>query len=170
VRRYTAFGFTLESAVDLPELPSSSRAPDWWITRESGQPPEFPATLLGAETVCDGVMVRSYSYGDALRLVFDDTGTFDVRPVARRIAWYPGSNTSDAAIRADLLGRVIAFAAHADGHLTLHASAVSIDGRGIALVGPKHAGKSTLALALVREGARLLTDDLLVVRMGRTGG
>jgi hypothetical protein len=59
----------------------------------------------------------------------------------------------------------MALAAHADGHLTLHASAVSVAGRAIALVGPKHAGKSTLALALVRKGARLLTDDTLVVRL-----
>jgi hypothetical protein len=159
VPRYSAFGFTLESAVDLPELATSSRSPDWWITRERGQAPEIPATFLGAETVYDGVMVRSYSSGDALRLEFDDTGTFDVRPAARLIAWYPGSNTSETAIRADLLGRVVAFAAHADGHMTLHASAVSINGRAIAFLGPKHAGKSTLALALVREGARLLTDD-----------
>jgi hypothetical protein len=156
--------------VELLELATSSRPPDWWITREGGQPPAISATLLGEETVYDAVVVRSYSDGDVLRLEFDDTGTFDIRPATRRVAWYPGANTSEAAIRADLLGRVIAFAAHADGHLTLHASAVSIDGRAIAFVGPKHAGKSTLALALVREGARLLTDDLLVVRMGRTSG
>ncbi len=68
-------------------------------------------------------------------------------------------------MRADLLGRVMALAAHADGRLTLHASAVSVAGRAVAFVGPKHAGKSTLALALVRKGARLLTDDTLVVRL-----
>jgi hypothetical protein len=59
----------------------------------------------------------------------------------------------------------MALAAHVDGHVALHASAVSIDGRAVAFLGPKHAGKSTLALALVRAGARLLTDDTLIVRL-----
>jgi hypothetical protein len=90
---------------------------------------------------------------------------FDVRPRDREIVWYPGPLPTEAAVRADVLGRVMALAAHADGHLTLHASAVSVAGRAVAVVGPKHAGKSTLALALVRKGARLLTDDTLVVRL-----
>lgn len=164
-RRYSAFGLTLESAVDLPELSPSSRAPDWSIIREARPAPELRATPLGAEFVYDGVMVRSYANGDVVRLQFDDTGAFDINPATRVIAWYPGPNTAEAAVRADLLGRVIAFAAHAEGSLTLHASAVSIGGKAIAFVGQKHAGKSTLALALVRAGARLLTDDLLIVRL-----
>jgi hypothetical protein len=104
-----------------------------------------------------------------MRLAFDDTGTFDVLRAERLIVWYPGPSESAAAVRADLLGRVIALAAHVDGALALHASAVSIDGRAIAFIGPKHAGKSTLALSLVQAGARLLTDDTLVVRLDVDG-
>jgi len=37
-------------------------------------------------------------------------------------------------------------------------------------VGPKGVGKSTLAFALVRRGARLITDDTLIVRFDATGG
>jgi hypothetical protein len=101
----------------------------------------------------------------AARLTFDDTGTFDVLADERRIAWYPGPAATDAAVRADLLGRVMALAAHADGRFALHASAVSIDGRAVAFLGPKHAGKSTLAFALVQRGARLVADDALVIRL-----
>jgi len=36
-------------------------------------------------------------------------------------------------------------------------------------VGPKGVGKSTLAFALVRQGARLVTDDTLIVRFDATG-
>jgi hypothetical protein len=45
----------------------------------------------------------------------------------------------------------------------LHGSAVAVDGRAIALVGGRGAGKSTTAYALVREGATLVADDLTVL-------
>jgi hypothetical protein len=113
--------------------------------------------------------VRAFASATSFRLIFDDTGRFDVVASEKRITWYPGACATAAAVRADLLGRVIAMAAHATGALTLHASAVSIEGQGpIALLGPKHAGKSTLALALVNAArAAAATDDTLVVRIGR---
>ena len=40
---------------------------------------------------------------------------------------------------------------------------MTIDGGAIGLVAPKRHGKSTLALALVRSGGRLLTDDTLPI-------
>jgi hypothetical protein len=55
------------------------------------------------------------------------------------------------------------------GILGTHAAAVSIGDRAIVLAGPSGAGKSTLTLALLREGARLLTDELtLIDRDGST--
>jgi hypothetical protein len=42
---------------------------------------------------------------------------------------------------------------------------VSIEDRVVAFLGPKHAGKSTLAMALVQRGARLVTDDTLAVQV-----
>ncbi len=45
--------------------------------------------------------------------------------------------------------------------LFVHAGVVAVDGRAIVLPGLSRAGKSTLVLALLREGARLLSDELL---------
>jgi hypothetical protein len=165
--RYGAFGFTLESSIAFPELQQAEVGDtiDWRIRVASTEPVDSPVTLLGSECVYGDVHVRSYASETTLRIAFDDTGVFDVCPSDREIVWYPGRLPTLAAVRADVLGRVVALAAHADGHLTLHASAVSIAGRAVAMIGPKHAGKSTLALALVRKGARLLTDDTLVVRI-----
>jgi hypothetical protein len=124
-----------------------------------------PCERIGSEIVQGDVSVEAFTAGTAFRLTFDDTGTFDVSADDRTIVWYPGPAASDAAVRADLLGRVMALAAHADGRFALHASAVSIDGHAVAFLGPKHVGKSTLALALVRQGARLVADDSVVVRL-----
>lgn len=53
--------------------------------------------------------------------------------------------------------------------LTLHASCVAVDGRGLLILGPSGAGKSALALQLMAHGARLVADDrcLVVLRDGR---
>lgn len=41
----------------------------------------------------------------------------------------------------------------------LHASCVSVDGRGLLILGPTGAGKSTLAIRMVALGAALVSDD-----------
>lgn len=46
------------------------------------------------------------------------------------------------------------------GYTCLHAAVVTVGDRVIAVSGPSGAGKSTTALALVRSGARLVTDDV----------
>ena len=55
------------------------------------------------------------------------------------------------------------------GHLLLHASAVTRDGRAVALAGPAGAGKSTSALHLVEHGLRFVSNDRLLVRSGAGG-
>lgn len=64
-----------------------------------------------------------------------------------------------------LLGQVLPFAALVAGREILHASAVVIDGRAVALAGVSGAGKSTVALELCRRGATFLADDVLALRV-----
>jgi HPr kinase/phosphorylase len=47
--------------------------------------------------------------------------------------------------------------------ITIHATTVSLDGRGVILRGPSGSGKSDLALRLVNEGALLVADDQTVL-------
>src|SRR5262245_31285452 len=50
------------------------------------------------------------------------------------------------------------------GHLLLHASGVSWNGRTAALAGPPGAGKSTASLQLVEQGFRFLSNDRVLAR------
>lgn len=51
----------------------------------------------------------------------------------------------------------------ASSGLLLHAAAIDIGGRALVLCGPSGAGKTTLTLALVARGLRLLTEEVVLI-------
>jgi hypothetical protein len=65
--------------------------------------------------------------------------------------------------RALLMGPVQAILWHQRGLLPLHASAVGVKGKAIAIAGDSGVGKSTLAAALERQGHPVLADDISIV-------
>jgi hypothetical protein len=81
----------------------------------------------------------------------------------REITIEPEFGVDPIDIRALLSGPVQAVLWHQRGLLPLHANAVVINGRAVALAGHSAAGKSTLAAVLVAQGHRMMTDDICVV-------
>jgi hypothetical protein len=67
-----------------------------------------------------------------------------------------------------LVNFILSSWAEVNGILTLHASAVVLDGHAVAFSAASHAGKSSLATAFVRSGCPFITDDLLGVRYDET--
>ncbi|NNM83229.1 MAG: hypothetical protein HKL98_11595 [Burkholderiales bacterium] len=65
-----------------------------------------------------------------------------------------------------LLGTAFGVLLHQRNSLILHASAVSFQGRAIALCGPSGVGKSTLSAALCQSGCSFISDDVSVVSFG----
>lgn len=63
------------------------------------------------------------------------------------------------------VGRVLAHR----GHLVLHAAVLVIKGQAVLIAGPTGSGKTTLCLAALRAGASVVTDDLVLVRVGASG-
>jgi hypothetical protein len=81
----------------------------------------------------------------------------------REITVDPEPGVDPAGIRAVLSGPVQAVLWHQRGLLPLHANAVVINGRAVALAGHSAAGKSTLAAILMARGHRMMTDDICIV-------
>ena len=63
-----------------------------------------------------------------------------------------------------LLGPVFSVVLSHRGLTCLHAAVLQVHGRVVALAGSKGAGKSTTALALLRAGASVVSDDVAVLR------
>jgi hypothetical protein len=69
-----------------------------------------------------------------------------------------------------LLDTGLVTASLARGFDALHASAVTFGGMAVAVAGPRGAGKTTLMAALLRRGALLLADDVVVLESQTDGG
>lgn len=170
---YYVFGGRLRSQLEFPDL---SRAPDRkppyreFLVDESGPP--RPIQLLGTNEMAPEWIYKLHRLDDGLLLEYGAVGSFRIDKHGWRLIWYPDAGSEiDPDIllemaRAILLGPVMALALHQSGAICLHGSAVTIGGRAVAFVAPKHHGKSTLALALTAAGARLVTDDLVAIEIG----
>ncbi|HKT85559.1 MAG TPA: serine kinase [Novosphingobium sp.] len=150
---YRAFGLSIRSDIELPELwPASFERADvriWTVpTRSDFPPPGAPGDFLFGEN--ESFML--WPPVGAFRVV--GNGTILVEPA-------PGAEA--ALLAFPLLGPVFAVLLQARGALVLHGSALRIAGLGIGFLGDKGAGKSTTASALIAAGHRLLTDDVLAI-------
>lgn len=63
-----------------------------------------------------------------------------------------------------ILGPIIALVLHSKNFLTLHASCASLDGKAVAFMGDKGAGKSTIMAATIAAGHQLVADDIAALR------
>lgn len=167
VYRYSVFGGSFESTLDFPELPSvvADGPADYQLVEVDALPAVDGWRQCGSSPVEEGVECRMFQSpdGSTFRLVFDDTGAFEVDRDGRRLRWCAPEAVDRVRARKDVLGRVFAVLFHRRGVPTLHGSAVEFDGAGLCFLAPKFHGKSTTAAALVDAGGTLLADDLVVL-------
>lgn len=79
---------------------------------------------------------------------------------------YPHADPDIAAVLAG--GTVLAFVLSMRGAPVLHASAIQVGNQAVAFVGASGMGKSTSATLMCADGAKLITDDLLVLDLDST--
>ncbi len=166
---YQVFGHCLASEIPFPELRTMDpQSPRWIFNLMSREEVSSGGVFLGEESLYGEVSARLYRHPSGHRIEVDDTGVYDVTAERDQIRWGPNAPPWWDFGRGHLLGRVLSTVMHFSGMLVLHGSAVLTKDGVIAFLGPKGAGKSTLALALTSAGARFVTDDTLAVAMGST--
>src|SRR5690242_13445968 len=104
--------------------------------------------------VLDGMYYR-FSYADETEFLVDRAGT----EVWAR--WSAPLTLVDTAT--DLLGPVMGFVMLRRGVVCLHASAIAVDDKAIALLGPAGAGKSTTAAAFSNRGYSIMAEDVVTL-------
>lgn len=123
------------------------------LTSSKERPDElFPGDAKFTIAEHEGGRFFHLSYGDGTHFVIDQYAT--------RLWGEPGPGLSFDDLCVYLVGPVMGFVLRQRGLTCLHASALTINGRAIALVGPAGAGKSTTAAALALRGWPVLCEDV----------
>lgn len=158
---YQAYGLSIHSDLELPELIVSRRNSDPAdVTIRSGSV-EHPSDVPH-----DDMCLRNFP-GEAI-LYWPDIGTFQINE-GREIIIDRKPEVSDSALRLYVLGSGFGVLLHQRGYLVLHASAVAINGVAVAFLGDKGWGKSTLSAALYARSHPLLSDDLVTITNDKDG-
>lgn len=147
---YQAYGLEVRSQVELPELYAGQSGCDIAISVAQDFSP--------AEIVNNAVSGFEVA-GDVATYYNKTCGVIEVRG-GSEIVVAPIANVDEQLLRLIILGPAFAMALHQRGALVLHASAVSLQGKAVLLIGEKGRGKSTTANALHAAGGSFLTDDV----------
>ena len=81
----------------------------------------------------------------------------------KRVVFDAHPDADDDRIRIEFIGTTQSMLWYQRGYLPLHASALLVDGRAIAIGARSHSGKSVIAAALTKLGCPLVADDMMVV-------
>jgi hypothetical protein len=154
VRSTHPIPFALASGEGTPDVIATFGSMPEWLERTAIEPSplerdESPYALSRA--------------GEAYVLDYSDATRILVTNAAVWMTWRDPLNFDDACTY--LVGSAFALLLRLRGAACVHASAVSIGGRAVAVAGPSGSGKSTIAAALVRRGATLIAEDLLPLTM-----
>lgn len=155
------YGLVVRASRPLP-APTVDGPPDITIHEHNTRcPAPFPPGPHG------------YSYGTLatgeVHVSWNDLFDFLVSADGSRIDVFSEAAAGVEPVYTYLISQVISVALLAKEMESLHASAVARNGKAVVLIGESGFGKSTLTAALVRAGARLITDDLLVLRETTNG-
>lgn len=125
---------------------------------ELGDPPDGSIRLFDGRSVAGGSLTLAIAGGDGFSVEFDISSSG--RCV--EVSWSKPAQL-DSNVDALLLGPALRTVLQVRRALCLHAGALSVGERAVAIVGPKGAGKSSTVAALASGGLAVLTDDLLVL-------
>jgi hypothetical protein len=101
-------------------------------------------------------------------LFWEEDGVYLVRG-GREIVVDPAPGANERLLSLVILGMAMGILLHQRGGLTLHGSAVAVDGAALAFLGAKGAGKSAIAAALEARGHQLVADDVVVLDVQAAG-
>lgn len=162
-------GLRLSGDIVVPGAPRvSCDSVDFCVRASEAVPvPEgAPEGEVVAALDVPGTRYAAVLRGEQLTVRFAGTAEFEIDLAGGRIDAAPAPGR-EPMLPLLLGGNVVAIVLGLRGVPVLHASAVALDGAGLAVAGPSGVGKSTLAALLCAAGLPFVTDD--TARLERQG-
>ncbi|GFN29849.1 aldolase [Paenibacillus xylaniclasticus] len=155
---YSAFGMIIKSEISFPELYTQS---------QYDEEPDVQVVWGDLQSEWQSLGGKRGYYAYVEHNYFIHVPDVAIFRVSRDgiITVSPASSCSMRKIRLFVLGSCMGVLLLHRKLLPLHGSAVVIGDKAYAIVGESGAGKSTLAAALLSHGYKLLTDDVIAVKL-----
>jgi hypothetical protein len=168
---YEAHGLTIASPQPIPELALADprSAPEVFVsfgTRPAIVSDDRSDWFESTDRARDGrpeLVATRRDRGRWLEFAYADGTTFDVDAAGCSICVTFPPQLPFAGVCEYLIGPILGVVMRLRGIVCLHASAVVINGRAFAFMGPAGAGKSTLAAMFARSGFGVLSDDTIAL-------
>lgn len=168
LRRYRAYGLTIASEFELPELAvvgegsgEGTDAVDVQICRGKVALPELTMTTIqrqGITAQFGGNRQRAY-------LWWEGVAGFEAC-AGRRLTVQPAVDTiSPEFLNLYILSEALGLILYQRGFFLLHASAIRVGSQVVVFVGAPGAGKSTTAAAFLQQGYACFGDDMVAMRI-----
>lgn len=157
---YTTYGLCIHSDLPLPGL----------VASETGAKPDVFVRLGRVNRLPSEAEPREgcfHATSDEAYFFWEEDGVYLVRG-GREIIVEPAPGVEERMLCLVILGIALGVLLHQRGLLTLHGSAVAVDGAAIAFLGRKRGGKSTTAAALHARGYGVVADDIVALEVGDT--
>jgi len=168
-RFYRVFDLVLQSEIPLPvELSSSVEKADLFIhLRPDAAFDECRFEWFHQWKSPDGTtLIAAAKSEDEYLLRFPELADFHLSPSTSVIRVLPAGRVEDSTLAHLLLDQVIPRWQSHLGHLVVHASSVELPGGTIVgFLGRSGVGKSTLASSFFTSGARMVSDDCLMLEL-----
>ncbi len=158
---YRAFGLTIGSSLELPELLEEEPLPLPDVLIRQGP---VPRALENPKTTG----VRFQARPDQFLLTVDRVARYHVS-AGNRVLVDPAPGVSERELRLFLLGSVFGALLHQRGLLPFHAGAIEAGDKCVVFCGASGTGKSTIVKAFMKRGYHLHSDDICVISINKDG-
>lgn len=153
MKKYKAFGLTINSELAMDELPFSNQNEDIRINyNKINEHIDSEPKVFG---YCD-------IEPNKVLLIIPDVAKFLITN-GNSIIIDTYDDVDEVTLKLFVLGSCMGAVLIQRGMIPIHGSALYYKNRGILVVGDSGAGKSTLACALINRGAKLVSDDVISV-------
>lgn len=155
--RYEIYGLSVESEIELPELPPTEPSGALDVVIRRG--------VISGELLSGAMKPTGYVVGaDGIYLHIPQVASYFVRDGAQiTVDICKGAAPED--VRLFLLGSGMGALLHQLGLIPLHASAVHVNGSGVVFSADSGGGKSTVAALLLQHGYSVACDDVAALEL-----
>lgn len=161
---YWLYGSRVVSDLEFPQLLV-------WENGEQGSPVRAEIEIRGGSMPEEAREKAAglYEFGRERSWLLNKTCSL-VMEKGRKITYFLREGGKEAYLRTYILGWGMSMLALQRGELAIHCSAVARKGEAVLIAGESGSGKSTLTTAFLRQGYRLMADDMAIVRCDGQGG